>query len=52
MIGLENDCGCFGKAVESNFGIGMIIRNVLFLALSLIGLIKIENKSPGAGENK
>ena len=49
VIGLENDCGCFGKAVESSFGIGMVIRNILFLLLSLTVLIKFENKSPGRG---
>jgi len=48
VVGLENDCGCFGKAVESSFGIGMVVRNFLFLALSLFVLIKFE-KSPGAG---
>ncbi|NMC98756.1 MAG: hypothetical protein GYA62_03420, partial [Bacteroidales bacterium] len=49
VIGLENDCGCFGSVANSSFGIGMIIRNILFLLLSLIVLIKFENKSPGQG---
>jgi len=49
VIGLENDCGCFGKAVESSFGIVTVIRNLLFLALSLLVLIKFE-KSPGQGK--
>jgi hypothetical protein len=48
VIGLENDCGCFGKADESSFGVGMVIRNILFLLLSIIVLIKFE-KTPGAG---
>jgi len=52
VIGLENDCGCFGKAVESSFGVGMVIRNIFFLLLSLFVLIKFEKKTPGAGENK
>ena len=50
VIGLENDCGCFGNAVDSSFGIGMVIRNFLFLSLALLMLIKIENKSPGRGK--
>jgi hypothetical protein len=51
MFGLENDCGCFGKTIESSFGVGMVIRNILFLLLSLFVLIRFE-KTPGAGENK
>jgi len=51
VIGLDNDCGCFGKAVESSFGIGMVLRNFLFLSLSLFVLIKFE-KNPGQGKNK
>jgi hypothetical protein len=50
MFGLENDCGCFGKTIESSFGVGMVIRNILFLLLSIIVLIKFENKSPGQGK--
>jgi hypothetical protein len=50
VIGLENNCGCFGKIAESRFGIGMIIRNILFLFVSVFLLIKFEYKSPGAGE--
>jgi hypothetical protein len=48
VVGLENDCGCFGNAVDNSFGIGMVIRNILFLLLSIIVLIKFE-KNPGAG---
>jgi len=33
---LGADCGCFGNVVKSNFGWGMILRNTLFLVLSLI----------------
>ena len=36
VIGLENDCGCFGNAVESSFGIGMVIRNIIFLLIAFI----------------
>jgi hypothetical protein len=50
VIGLENNCGCFGKIAESRFGIGMLIRNILFLLLSVFLLIKFEYKNPGAGE--
>jgi len=42
VIGLENDCGCFGNAVDSSFGIGMVIRNFLFVSLSGSLLIKYE----------
>jgi uncharacterized membrane protein YphA (DoxX/SURF4 family) len=38
-IGLNVDCGCFGGAVKSEFGITMIIRNLVLL----ITLIWIEN---------
>jgi hypothetical protein len=36
IIGLENDCGCFGKVAESSFGVGMVIRNILLLILTII----------------
>jgi hypothetical protein len=49
VVGLENDCGCFGKAVDSSFGEEMVIRNILFLLLSIIVLIKFE-KVPGQGK--
>ena len=45
VIGLENDCGCFGKVIESSFGIGMVIRNFLFLVLSLFVIMKYESKA-------
>jgi hypothetical protein len=35
IIGLKNDCGCFGNAVKADFGVGMIIRNSSFLLLSV-----------------
>ena len=38
VIGLKNDCGCFGNALKSDFGIGMIIRNSAFLLLSIFSL--------------
>lgn len=45
VVGLENDCGCFGKAAESRFGISMVIRNILFLLLSIIVLKNFSNES-------
>ncbi|MEW6507683.1 MAG: MauE/DoxX family redox-associated membrane protein [Bacteroidota bacterium] len=44
LMGLKNDCGCFGKIAESSFGIGMVIRNILFLFVSVFLLIKFEKK--------
>ncbi|MCX6168643.1 MAG: methylamine utilization protein [Ignavibacteriales bacterium] len=32
-IGLNTDCGCFGDAVSSEFGITMIIRNLVLLTI-------------------
>ena len=49
IIGLENDCGCFGKSIDSSSGVGMVIRNILFLLLSLFMLIKFEKK-PRVGQ--
>ena len=34
--GYGADCGCFGNAVKSSFGWGMIVRNAAFLIISLI----------------
>ncbi|MFA3782602.1 MauE/DoxX family redox-associated membrane protein [Melioribacteraceae bacterium 4301-Me] len=34
-MGLEKDCGCFGNAVKSYFGWGMVGRNTVFLLLSI-----------------
>jgi hypothetical protein len=36
VIGLENDCGCFSDIVKSKFGINMVIRNLIWLFISLI----------------
>jgi hypothetical protein len=49
VIGLQHDCGCFGSVAESSFGIGMVIRNILFVSLSIIVLIRFE-KVPGQGK--
>jgi len=34
--GFNSDCGCFGPLVQSTFGWGMILRNIIFLSLSVI----------------
>ena len=39
VIGLKNDCGCFGNAVKSSFGWGMMIRNFVFVILAVTLLI-------------
>jgi hypothetical protein len=41
VVGLENDCGCFGDIVKNDFGVTMILRNVVFLVLVLIQFIKL-----------
>lgn len=35
VIGLSTDCGCFGDAVKSEFGITMIIRNLVLVTITL-----------------
>ena len=30
----DADCGCFGNVIASDFGIGMIIRNLIFAVIS------------------
>ncbi len=40
--GLEADCGCFGDVVKSEFGWGMIIRNLVFWVLTVYLLINKE----------
>jgi hypothetical protein len=34
--GFDVDCGCFGSNVSSEFGIGMIIRNVILIVITLL----------------
>jgi len=36
VVGLDNDCGCFGKAVESSFAIEMVIRNIFKFSLIVL----------------
>ncbi len=41
IIGLNNDCGCFGKNIKSEFGLIMITRNlILVLIILTLGKIK------------
>jgi heme/copper-type cytochrome/quinol oxidase subunit 4 len=40
ITGNTNDCGCFGNAVKSSLGWGMIIRNTLFLCMSVFVFIR------------
>lgn len=37
VMEVNQDCGCFGSLIESKFGIGMIIRNTLFLLIVIFG---------------
>ena len=32
-IGITNDCGCFGDLIKSEFGVGMVVRNIVFLLI-------------------
>ena len=36
VVGFGGDCGCFGDVVKSEFGWGMIIRNVFLLLLNVM----------------
>ncbi|MFA3783942.1 hypothetical protein ABRY23_12855 [Melioribacteraceae bacterium 4301-Me] len=35
VMGIEKDCGCFGNAVKSDFGWGMVGRNLLLLMTTI-----------------
>jgi len=48
-LGFGTDCGCFGKAVTSSFGWGMVGRNTMFFIISLYLII---NAWPGKLNNK
>jgi len=36
FTGLNIDCGCFGNIITSDFGVGMILRNVIFVAIASV----------------
>jgi len=38
-MGMAGDCSCFGNLVESRFGRAMLIRNGIFLSLSIASLV-------------
>ena len=38
-LGITNDCGCFGDIIKSEFGVGMILRNFIFIAI-IIYIVK------------
>ena len=40
-LGLTNDCGCFGDIIKSEFGVGMIVRNIFFLIITAFLFILI-----------
>jgi hypothetical protein len=42
ISGIESDCGCFGDVVKSEFGLGMIIRNLVFWVLTVYLFINKE----------
>lgn len=33
FLGIKNDCGCFGDIIKSEFGVGMIVRNIFLLVV-------------------
>ncbi len=35
-LGITNDCGCFGSIIKSEFGWGMVVRNVFLLLLNVM----------------
>ena len=50
IIGMNNDCGCFGSLVKSQIGWGMVVRNLgLFIIEALV--IKHYKRSFEAGYN-
>lgn len=40
VVGLKNDCGCFGSLVKSEIGWGMVVRNMLLLGVITSTIIK------------
>ena len=41
LLGLNSDCGCFGSVMESRFGWGMVVRNGVFLGMSLYASVPV-----------
>lgn len=42
--GLDADCGCFGNVIASDFGAGMILRNLSFAVISTLLFISLKKK--------
>ena len=45
IIGMKNDCGCFGSLVKSEIGWGMMGRNIFLLVVNILIVNNIINKS-------
>ena len=45
IIGIDQDCGCFGSFIQSRTGWLMVIRNMIFLFLSSTLFLADRNKS-------
>jgi hypothetical protein len=43
ISGFDVDCGCFGSNISSEFGVGMIIRNMVLLIITILVLL-LNNK--------
>jgi hypothetical protein len=51
IMGFNIDCGCFGSNISSEFGAGMVVRNIVLLIVSIlvynlkdeIGFVKAQN---------
>ena len=49
IIGLNEDCGCFGNLIKSDFGWGMIVRNAFLMLLTIYLIIKDFNYPAQSG---
>ena len=45
ILGMKNDCGCFGNSIKTNFDWLMIIRNTVFTVLSFRVLLTSKSTS-------
>ncbi|MFA3783936.1 MauE/DoxX family redox-associated membrane protein [Melioribacteraceae bacterium 4301-Me] len=52
LMGLEENCGCFGNAIKSEFGWGMVGRNAFQFLLSIVVLKKENRNALAPGEIK
>ncbi|MFA3783930.1 MauE/DoxX family redox-associated membrane protein [Melioribacteraceae bacterium 4301-Me] len=52
VMGIEKDCGCFGNAIKSEFGWGMVGRNTFLLLLSIVVLERENRNALALGEIK